>query len=121
LQHLLIGSEGTLGFIAEITYHTVPEHTHKATALMLFPDIKTACEAVAILKTQPVAAVELMDRTALRSVEDKTGVPSSLKTLPATATALLVETRAMLRSALRKQGLAGTSRRQAQGARTGIA
>lgn len=36
LQHLMIGSEGTLGFMAEITYHTVPEHTHKATALMLF-------------------------------------------------------------------------------------
>ena len=35
LQHLMIGSEGTLGFIAEITYHTVEEHSHKATALML--------------------------------------------------------------------------------------
>ncbi|MEE4377450.1 MAG: FAD-binding and (Fe-S)-binding domain-containing protein [Candidatus Competibacteraceae bacterium] len=95
LQHLMIGSEGTLGFIAEITYHTVPEHTHKATSLMLFPDIKTACEAVAILKKQPVAAVELMDRIALRSVEDKAGVPASLKTLPPAAAALLVETRAM--------------------------
>jgi D-lactate dehydrogenase len=40
LQHLMIGSEGTLGFIAEITYHTVEEHSHKATALMIFPDIK---------------------------------------------------------------------------------
>jgi D-lactate dehydrogenase len=48
LQHLMIGSEGTLGFIAEITYHTVEEHSHKATALMIFPDIKTACEVVAI-------------------------------------------------------------------------
>jgi len=103
LQHLLIGSEGTLGFIAEITYHTVPEHTHKATALMLFPDIKIACEAVAILKRQPVAAVELMDRTALRSVEDKPGVPDSLKTLPDTAAALLVETRAMDDDALNAQ------------------
>ena len=61
LQHLMIGSEGTLGFIAEITYQTVEEHSHKATALMIFPDIKTACEAVAALKSQPVAAVELMD------------------------------------------------------------
>ena len=95
LQHLMIGSEGTLGFIAEITYHTVEEHTHKATALMIFPDIKTACEAVAALKSQPVAAVELMDRASLRSVETKPGMPSYFKDLPQAAAALLVETRAM--------------------------
>ena len=33
LSHLMIGSEGTLGFISRITYHTVPEHAHKASAL----------------------------------------------------------------------------------------
>ena len=95
LQHLMIGSEGTLGFIAEITYRTVEEHSHKATALMLFPDIKTACEAVAVLKSQPVAAVELMDRASLRSVEHKAGIPAYFKDLPETAAALLVETRTM--------------------------
>ena len=36
LQQLMIGSEGTLGFIAEITYHTVEEHAHKASALVFF-------------------------------------------------------------------------------------
>jgi len=95
LQHLMIGSEGTLGFIAEVTYHTVEEQTHKATALMIFPDIKTACEAVAALKSQPVAAVELMDRASLRSVENKAGMPPYFKELPEAAAALLVETRAM--------------------------
>ncbi|MDG4598230.1 MAG: FAD-binding and (Fe-S)-binding domain-containing protein [Candidatus Contendobacter sp.] len=95
LQHLMIGSEGTLGFIAEITYHTVEEHSHKATALMIFPDIQTACEAVAVLKSQPVAAVELMDRASIRSVENKAGMPPYFKELPETAAALLVETRAM--------------------------
>ena len=95
LQHLMIGSEGTLGFIAEITYHTVEEHSHKATALMIFPDIKIACEAVAALKSQPVAAVELMDRASLRSVENKAGMPPFFKDLPETAAALLVETRAL--------------------------
>ena len=95
LQHLMIGSEGTLGFIAEITYHTVEERSHKATALMLFPDIQTACAAVAVLKSQPVAAVELMDRASLRAVEHKAGIPKYLKDLPATAAALLVETRAL--------------------------
>lgn len=103
LQHLMIGSEGTLGFIAEITYRTVEEHTHKATALMIFPDIKTACEAVAALKSQPVAAVELMDRASLRSVENKVGMPPYFKELPATAAALLVETRAMDSASLTAQ------------------
>ncbi|MBK8752823.1 MAG: FAD-binding oxidoreductase [Candidatus Competibacteraceae bacterium] len=95
LQHLMIGSEGTLGFIAEITFHTVEEHSHKATTLMIFPDIKTACEAVAALKSQPVAAVELMDRASIRSVENKAGMPPYFKELPETAAALLVETRAL--------------------------
>lgn len=103
LQHLMIGSEGTLGFIAEITYHTVEEHSHKATALMIFPDIKTACEAVAALKSQPVAAVELMDRASLRSVENKPGMPDYFKALPEAAAALLVETRAMDSAALAAQ------------------
>lgn len=94
LKHLLVGSEGTLAFISKVTYRTVTEHAHKASALMLFPDIRTACEATIILKKQPVAAVELMDRPALRSVQDKDGMPPYLKELSDTAAALLVETRA---------------------------
>ena len=94
LQHLMIGSEGTLGFIAEITYRTVPEHPHKASALVFFPDVATACDAVARLKSEPVDAVEIMDRAALRSVEDKPGMPGELATLPGDAAALLIETRA---------------------------
>ena len=46
LAHLIIGSEGTLGFISEITYHTVEEHAHKASALILFDHLETACSAV---------------------------------------------------------------------------
>ncbi len=94
LQHLMIGSEGTLGFIAEITYQTQQDHPHKASALVFFADIKSACEAVVMLKTEPVAAVELMDRAAIHSVEDKPGMPDLLKDLPETAAALLIETRA---------------------------
>ena len=94
IQHLMIGSEGTLGFIAEITYVTVPEHPHKASALMSFPDIETACVAVATLKSTPVDAVELMDRASLRSVQEKTGMPPYLRTLDDRVASLLVETRA---------------------------
>ncbi len=94
LQHLMIGSEGTLAFLAEIGYHTVPEYRDKASSLILFPDIETACRAVSILKNAPVSAVEIMDRAALRSVEGKKGMPDYLAGLPAAAASLLVETRA---------------------------
>ncbi|MEK7250366.1 MAG: FAD-linked oxidase C-terminal domain-containing protein, partial [Bacteroidota bacterium] len=74
--------------------------------LMVFPNIETACIAVAILKsclhaevrfgTQAcsVEAVELMDRASLRSVENKEGMPEYFKSLSADAAAILVETRA---------------------------
>ncbi len=94
LQHLLIGSEGTLGFIAEITFRTVPEQPAKASALLLFPHIGEACRTVALLKATPVAAVELMDRAALRSVEGKPGMPEEIVGLAGDVAALLVETRA---------------------------
>ena len=94
IEHLMIGSEGTLGFISEIVYNTVEEHPHKASALMIFPCIEYACTAAALVKKQPVTAAELMDRASLRSVENKKGMPPFLKTLSATTTALLVETRA---------------------------
>jgi D-lactate dehydrogenase len=100
IQHLMIGSEGTLGFIAEITYNTVPELPHKASALILFPDIATACAAVPVLKVCRVDAVEIMDRASLRSVEEKAGMPSYLKTLGENVASLLVETRAESRQEL---------------------
>lgn len=100
LAHLMIGSEGTLGFISEITYHTVEEHAHKASALILFDQLETACSAVTRLKTAPVAAVELLDRASLRSVQDKPGLPESLRALPSDGAALLVETRAATAAAL---------------------
>ena len=103
LTHLMIGSEGTLGFISEIVYDTVVEHPHKASSLIIFPGIEEACRATTLLKNEQVSAVELMDRTALRSVESKAGVPDYLKSLSADAAALLVETRAADAASLQRQ------------------
>ncbi len=100
LAHLMIGSEGTLGFISEITYFTVDEHPHKASALILFEHLETACSAVTGLKPKPVAAAELLDRASLRAVEDKPGMPAGLRDLPEDAAALLVEVRAETAAAL---------------------
>ncbi|MCG8115935.1 MAG: FAD-binding oxidoreductase [Candidatus Thiodiazotropha endolucinida] len=102
LQHLMIGSEGTLGFIAEITYRTVPEHPFKASALVFFKDVATAYIAVSNLKHEPVDAVEIMDRAALRSVEGQAGMPPELSSLPERAAALLLETRADSENGLRE-------------------
>lgn len=94
LAHLMIGSEGTLGFISSISYHTVAEDPHKASALIFFPDLEAACSAVNHLKSVSVSAVELLDRPALRSVENTPGLPAIMRSLPPTAAALLVEVRA---------------------------
>ncbi len=94
LAHLMIGSEGTLGFISEVTYRTVPDYADKASALILFDDLATACRAVTALKVAPVAAVELADRAALRSVQNKPGMPEGIHALGPNGAALLVETRA---------------------------
>ncbi|MDO9285791.1 MAG: FAD-binding oxidoreductase, partial [Aquabacterium sp.] len=100
LSHLMIGSEGTLGFISEISYFTVEEHAHKASALILFDHLQTACSAVTQLKPTPVVAVELLDRASLRAVQAQPGMPAALGALPPDGAALLVETRAATAVAL---------------------
>jgi D-lactate dehydrogenase len=93
LLHLLVGSEGTLGFISEVTLRTVPEHAHKATALVLYRDIVEAARAVQRLDRRVVAAAEIMDRASLRAVAGRPGVPDELDGLGPEACALLVEVR----------------------------
>lgn len=65
LAHLVIGSEGTLAFVAQATFRTVPAHGHAATGLLVFPTLRQAMEGMPdLLATQP-AAVELLDAAAL--------------------------------------------------------
>ena len=91
LAHLLIGSEGTLAFIAEAVLNTVPDLPVKYTGLLLFPDLHAACAAIVPLRDAGAAALELMDRASLRSVEDQPGIPPSIKALPGGAAGLLAE------------------------------
>ncbi|MEE3509501.1 FAD-binding and (Fe-S)-binding domain-containing protein [Pseudomonas sp. 10C3] len=103
LSHLLVGSEGTLGFISAVTYDTVIDHPYKASALIVFPDVETCCTAVTVLKSQPVAAVELLDRRSMRSVQDKPGMPAFVRELSENACALLIESRAASQPLLHEQ------------------
>lgn len=88
---LLIGAEGTLAFIAESVLETIPDLPHKSTSLLFFPDIYAACQAIIPLVDAGAEMVELMDRAALRAVEDLKGMDPFLKTIPENASALLVE------------------------------
>jgi len=90
-SRLLIGAEGTLAFISEAVLETVPDLPVKYTGLLLFPDLHAACAAIAPLREAGAAALELMDRASLRSVETKPGIPSEIRHLPDAAAALLVE------------------------------
>ncbi len=91
LRHLMVGAEGTLGFIAEAILRTVPDLPVRYTGLLLFASVAEACSAIGPLAAAGAAALEVMDRAALRSVQDAPGVPPVLATLPSGAAGLLVE------------------------------
>lgn len=89
--HLLIGAEGTLAFISEAVLLTVPDYPFKSTALLYFPNIYDACQAIVPLSNAGAIMVELMDRASLHAVENLAGMPAVVKTLPESAAALLIE------------------------------
>lgn len=93
IKHLMVGSEGTLAFISNVTFKTVVDEKHKSCSLLIFNSIQDACNATILLKSSPVAAVELLDRDSIRSVENDTEAPDYFKTLHEDACALLVECR----------------------------
>ncbi len=90
-QHVLIGAEGTLAFIAEAVLNTVPDLPVKYTGLLLYSDLYAAADSIVPLRTAGAKALEIMDRAALRSVENQAGIPAAIKTLPDGAAGLLVE------------------------------
>jgi D-lactate dehydrogenase len=101
LTHLMIGSEGTLGFVAEATFHTVPLHKHAATSLLVFETLRAATDALVSLVASGAATVELMDAASLRAARHD---PESASALPAFEVvdhcALLVEYQAATPDAL---------------------
>lgn len=92
ITHLIVGSEGTLAFLAEVTMNTEYDFPHKASAMLYFREIKEACRAVVAMKKLVnakgewiVKGAELLDKKSLASVNDKTGE---------NLTAILTETKA---------------------------
>ena len=73
ITHLMVGSEGTLGFGSEFKMSTGHLYKHSASAMLYFSDMREACEAVVAMKNGPVHSAEMLDKTSLSSVNDTTG------------------------------------------------
>jgi len=94
ILHLMVGSEGTLGFVSEATFRTVLLKPHRASALIYFRNLKTACDAVPLLRNINASAIEIIDREALRSVEGREGIPTYISAFDPGVTALLIDLKA---------------------------
>ena len=83
LTRLLIGSEGTLGLITELTVklHGIPESI--AGGICSFPTIEGACNAViaTIQYGVPVARIELLDAAQVRACNQYSGLSLPEETL----------------------------------------
>ena len=73
IAHLMVGSEGTLAFLSEVTMKTEHDYPCSASAMLYFHEIEEACRAVVAMKEGPVFSAELLDKKSLASVNDTTG------------------------------------------------
>jgi D-lactate dehydrogenase len=92
LAHLIIGSEGTLGFVASVTYRTVRLKSEITTALAVFPTLAAATRALPDLVATGAATLELMDSTSIRVGQRSAAAPSQIRGFDAVhEAALLIE------------------------------
>jgi D-lactate dehydrogenase len=91
-RRLLVGSEGTLAFVAEVVFETVPVPPATTTAWIHFPGIDEAIAPVGDLVASGATAVELMVAPALITAAwNMVGAPQEWKELPPESAVLLVE------------------------------
>ncbi len=91
-RRVLVGSEGTLAFLAEVVFETVPVPPVTTTAWVHFPGIDEAIAPVQDLVASGATAVELMVAPALITAAwNMVGAPQEWKELPPTSAVLLVE------------------------------
>ncbi|WP_307859056.1 FAD-binding and (Fe-S)-binding domain-containing protein [Herbiconiux sp. SYSU D00978] len=69
LAHLMVGSEGSLGWVAEAEFETVAIAPAVATALVFFDDLDAASRVLPVLVQTGAATIELMDAASLRVVQ----------------------------------------------------
>jgi len=92
LAHLIVGSEGTLGFVAQAVFATIAHLAHVSTALLVFPDLQAANAALPALVDTGAATLELMDALSLKVGQTLAGTPAVIADLAVRDhAALLVE------------------------------
>ncbi|MDX9871523.1 MAG: FAD-linked oxidase C-terminal domain-containing protein [Clostridia bacterium] len=76
---LLVGSEGTLGIITELTVKLIPIPEYRRSMLAVFDDLDKAAQAIHDIIAHKVipATLEIMDKFTIRTVENyaKVGLP----------------------------------------------
>ena len=95
INHLFIGSEGTLGFVSEIVYNTVEDVPYKGCGLMFFKTLNDASLAVVALANMgrdKVVAAEMMDYQSLKAVQSLDNVPEFVREVPEGTSAILFQT-----------------------------
>lgn len=78
LAHLIVGSEGTLGFVAEAVFRTIPLLAHVSTALLVFAGLEAANAALPALVETGAATLELMDALSLKVGQELPGTPPAI-------------------------------------------
>lgn len=73
IAHSVVGSEGTLAFLGEVTLKTLPVAPLDASAMVYFRDIKEAARAVVAMRSVSINAAEMLDSRSLAAVHDTTG------------------------------------------------
>lgn len=72
LRGVVVGSEGTLGIVTEVTVRLTPTPEGVETLLAIFPDVVSACRTVGRIITGGFvpAALEILDQRTIQAVED---------------------------------------------------
>lgn len=81
LERLMIGSEGTLGFVSQVTLRTVPNHSYKALNL-IYGKLEDLIKLTIHIVDFDVSSVELLDYFSLESVAGDKDLKEYLIELP---------------------------------------
>lgn len=94
LNHIFIGSEGTLGFISSVELYSVEDYPHKACGLLFYENILDAAEAVKILARNDdiISSAEIMDYSSLKSVQSLSGIPPIIREVREGNACILIQT-----------------------------
>ncbi|WP_458210797.1 FAD-binding and (Fe-S)-binding domain-containing protein [Haladaptatus sp. NG-SE-30] len=74
LSNLIVGSEGTLGIVTEVTLELTERPETRAAALVFYDDVRSAADAVTEALTADPSAVELVDDAVLGHAREAWGI-----------------------------------------------